>query len=159
MHRRAQTCTGAPRRAQWPLTRPCRGQSRLCCSLHGRVAVRAPARPSACAPAPKPQCLPACPAPLPSAVSWPGWPCRGPVSRHSPAALLPQSRYKILYRDTLPSSLPAIQFCVLQYTCCPQAILQYSSEPTALHCIAIQLNLCNTISSPGCNTIQPPPCL
>ena len=60
------------------------------------------------------------------------------VSRHSPAALLPQSRYKILYRDTLRSSLPAIQFCVLQY-----------------NSLAYQPSLaCNT--KPSCNTIPSP---
>ena len=120
-----------------------------------------PALPNACAPLPPPPHAPQRPARLcpcrapyllprepaapacvprpPKVISWPDWPCRGPVSRHSPAALLPQSRYKILYRDTLPSSLPAIQSCVLQYNSTFPTIkpssLQYNN------CIAIQFSV------------------
>ena len=100
-------------------------------------------RPSSRAPhalVPTPQRLPARPArqaSLPNAVSWPDWPCRGPMSRHSPTALLPQSRYKILYHDILPSSLHiTIQF-----------ILQHNFPHSVTASITIQKLYCNTIST------------
>ena len=124
---RLPTCAPACRVAAPCCTRtwPCR--SAQCC-----VSARAPRVPT-----PTPQRLPArlapqrlrpsgCqhthsrPAPLPSDLSWPGWPCRDPVSRHSPEALLPQSRYKIFC---------IVTHCLPKPTACNTILsLQYSSS-------------------------------
>ena len=118
----------------------CRTPAALVC-LRARACCAPPtsaARPQRLLRAPAPTCCsPSAPERSP-ALSWPGWPCRGLVSRHSPAAhcpccqntilciatqffpqpaFLPQ--YTRLYCDTVSALSSAIQTSVLQYTSSP----------------------------------------
>ena len=116
-------------------------------------------------------CLPRSPAPARPAVSWPGWPCRGPVSRHNPVAHCPCCHNTIfvllynlpaakplycntvcscyntmVYRNTKFSS-PA--FSCLQYNNCiaikfsAYPMLQYNPAPLyiTIQCSLLQYNL------------------
>ena len=89
------------------------------------------------------------PACAPHVVSWLSWPCRGPVSRHSPAAYCPLVTIQLLYCDII--FLPA-QYCLLQFTavyCNTKPSPSSSSQSQYTRCIAIQIPLANL----SCNTL------
>ena len=100
------------------------------CLSPARPAARAPAASCARAPAARPPRAPA----EPSAVSWPGWPCRGPVLLHSLATHCPNCHNTIF---------------VLRYKFFP---CQPSCHNTK-HCIAIQFHAVSLLQYKSCNTI------